>query len=165
MSDTRMIIVSACLAGIKCRYDGTHQVDAAVLSLVREGKGIPLCPELLGGLPVPREPCEIRDTAEGRRVFTSSGADVTERFLEGAERTLRIARDAGAAAAILKSRSPSCGSKVIYDGSFSGKIIAGMGITAQLLTENGISVHSEEETADFLAAHDPQKKNENARPA
>ncbi len=147
-----MIIVSACLAGVKCRYNRTHRVDSSVLSLVREGKAIPLCPEVLGGLSIPREPCEIRTTPAGRRVFTKSGRNVTEEFLRGAERTLGIAREAGASEAVLASRSPSCGSRIIYDGSFSGKLIAGVGITASLLTEHGIRVLSEDET-DELSPH------------
>ncbi len=108
-----VVLVSACLAGVRCRYDGGACPDPAVVDLVRRGRALPVCPEQLGGLPTPRRPAEIRggagaDVLEGRaRVVTASGADVTDAFLRGAEETLRLARLSGAEGAILKARSPS----------------------------------------------------------
>ena len=136
-----MKIVSACLAGINCKYDGKNNVNETVLRLVKEGKAIPVCPEQLGGLSTPREKSEIRNG----RVFTASGKDETGAMLKGAEETFRIARLVGAKEAILKSRSPSCGKGQIYDGSFSKKLVEGNGVTAELLLRNGIKVVSEKE--------------------
>lgn len=130
-----MIIVSACLAGIRCRYDGGCKPDPNVMALVREGKALPLCPESLGGLPCPREPSEIF----GSRVLACDGRDVTERFNKGAEEVLRVAKMYGVTEAILKAHSPSCGIGLVYDGSFSVKLVTGDGITARLLMENGIN--------------------------
>jgi uncharacterized protein YbbK (DUF523 family) len=111
-----MVIVSACLAGLRCRYDGSKKACEAVMRLVAEGKAIPVCPEQLGGLPTPRLPAEIR----GGRVVRQDGVDVTAEFSRGAEEVLKLAKLAGATTAILKARSPSCGSGKIYDGSFTG---------------------------------------------
>ena len=131
-----MMIVSACLAGFPCRYDGKARPCAQVVELVRAGKAIPVCPEQLGGLPTPRTSCEIR---EGR-VVDAEGYDRTEAFRRGARAVLRIAQTYGAAEALLQSRSPSCGSGRIYDGSFTKTLTAGDGVTARLLKENGIQV-------------------------
>ncbi len=133
-----MIIVSACLAGYRCRYDGKVIPDAEIVALVKQGGAIPVCPEMMGGLPCPRVPAER--TADGRRVVTKDGGDVTDAYQRGAEETLRIARLYGCEHAILKARSPSCGCGQIYDGSFSGTLRDGSGVAAALLTENGISV-------------------------
>lgn len=146
-----MMIVSACLAGCKCRYDGGHQADPRILELVEKGLAIPVCPEQMGGLSTPRSPCEIpdgtgADVIQGKaRVLTKDGRDVTEQFVQGAQETLRICHLAGATKAILKANSPSCGSGMIYDGTFSGRKKEGDGVTAALLRENGIQVLSEEE--------------------
>ncbi|MGI6193024.1 MAG: DUF523 domain-containing protein [Christensenellales bacterium] len=146
-----MLIVSACLAGCQCRYDGNHKADARMMELVQKGLAIPVCPEQLGGLSTPRSPSEIpdgtgADVISGKaRVLTKDGRDVTEPFIKGAQETLRICKLAGATKAILKANSPSCGSGVIYDGTFSGKKKEGDGVTAALLRENGIQVLSEEE--------------------
>jgi uncharacterized protein YbbK (DUF523 family) len=105
------------------------------------GELLPVCPEVLGGLSIPRVPCEIKDG----RVYTRDGRDVTEEFYLGAKKTLEIARAAGAKRAFLKQRSPSCGCGKVYDGSFSGKIVPGDGITAALLKQNGIEVITEED--------------------
>ena len=134
-------IVSACLAGINCKYDGKNSANEKVIRLVKEGKAIPVCPEQLGGLSTPRESMEIRNG----KVFIASGADVTRQMRRGAEETLKIARLVGAKEAILKSRSPSCGKGRIYDGSFSKKLVEGNGVTAELLLRNGIKVVSEKE--------------------
>ena len=131
-----MMIVSACLAGLPCRYDGKAKPCAEVMELVRSGKAIPLCPEQLGGLPTPRPPCEIR----AGRVMDRDGADQTEAFRRGAEAVLAAAQAYGATEALLQNRSPSCGLGWIYDGTFSRKLVQGSGITAQMLAENGIQV-------------------------
>jgi len=135
-----LIIVSACLAGKKCRWDGTMRPCGKVIRLVREGKAIAVCPEELGGLPTPREPAE----QQGDRVVTKSGKDVTAEFGRGARETLRIAKENGCTEAILKSRSPSCGSGKVYSGDFDGKLVDGDGVTAKLLQERGIPVSTEE---------------------
>ena len=131
-----MMIVSACLAGFPCRYDGKARPCAQVVELVRAGKAIPVCPEQLGGLPTPRTSCEIRDG----RVVDAEGRDRTEAFERGARAVLQIAQTYGATEALLQSRSPSCGSGRIYDGSFTKTLTAGDGVTARLLKENGIQV-------------------------
>ncbi|HBI04342.1 MAG TPA: DUF523 domain-containing protein [Paenibacillaceae bacterium] len=145
-----MIIVSACLMGCCCRYDEKNNLTYEIAKLVQEGKAIPICPEQVGGLSTPRPPAEIIggngfDVLEGKaRVVDVNGKDVTPQFLKGAQETLKMAQLVGATSAILKQRSPSCGSKEIYDGSFSHKRIEGMGVTAALLTKNGIKVTDED---------------------
>ena len=135
-----MIIVSACLAGYRCRYDGKTVPDDAIVDLVRTGNAIPVCPEMLGGLPCPRVPSER--TADGERVVTKEGTDVTEAFRRGADETLRLAQRYGCTRAILKARSPSCGKGTVYDGTFSGTLREGNGVTAELLMKHGITVES-----------------------
>jgi uncharacterized protein YbbK (DUF523 family) len=136
-----MKLCSACLLGIHCRYDGKIKTYPKIMALAKKEVLIPVCPEQLGGLPTPREPCE----QNGRKVFTESGEDVTASFVLGAEQGLKIAKIYGIKDAILKARSPSCGSGKVYDGSFSGNIVQGDGVTADLLKKNGIRVLSEEE--------------------
>ncbi|UTC48442.1 DUF523 domain-containing protein [Treponema vincentii] len=136
-----MLIVSACLAGFPCRYDGKKAINTAVQQLVKEGKAIPVCPEQLGGLPTPRLPAEMK----AGKVISSDGNDVTEAFEKGAAVVLEIAKQYGCTGALLKARSPSCGKGRIYDGSFSGILIEGNGKTADLLMRNGITVTTEEE--------------------
>ena len=131
-----MMIVSACLAGFPCRYDGKAKPCAEAVELVRAGKAIPVCPEQLGGSPTPRPPCEIRSG----RVIDTSGADRAESFHRGAQAVLTLAQTYGATQALLQNRSPSCGTGWIYDGTFSKTLTAGDGITARLLKENGIQV-------------------------
>ena len=131
-----MMIVSACLAGFPCRYDGKARPCAQVIELVQAGKAIPVCPEQLGGLPTPRPPCEIRLG----RVVDTGGADRTAEYHRGAEAVLRIAETYGATQALLQNRSPSCGTGWIYDGTFSKTLVQGDGITARLLAQNGIQV-------------------------
>ena len=135
-----MMIVSACLAGLPCRYDGKARPCPEVVALVRAGKAIPLCPEQLGGLPTPRPPCEIRDG----RVMDREGTDRTDEYRRGAEAVLEASRTYGATQALLQKRSPSCGSGWIYDGTFSKTLVQGDGITARLLAENGIQVIGKE---------------------
>jgi uncharacterized protein YbbK (DUF523 family) len=136
-----MIMVSACLAGYPCRYDGTAQTNSEVQKLVQEGKALPVCPEQLGGLTTPRAPAEIRNG----RVISKSGQDVTEVFKNGAEIVCKLAERYGCTAAILKARSPSCGKGHIYDGTFSGTIVSGDGIATAALAAQGIDVRSEED--------------------
>jgi len=136
-----MIIVSGCLADIQCRYDGAAKPCEKVIQLVAEGKAIPICPEQLGGLTTPRLPAEIN----GNRVIQKDGTDVTGKFERGAREALKLARLAGATTAILKARSPSCGSRKINDGNFSGRLVDGNGIFADLCIKNGIEVKTEED--------------------
>ncbi len=136
-----MKICSACLLGIKCRYDGKDKRNKKVINLSKTEVLIPVCPEQLGGLSTPREPAEQR----GKKVFTKSGKDVSENFRRGAEQVLRTAKLYGIKEAILKQKSPSCGCGQIYDGSFSGKVIKGDGVTSLLLKKNGIKVITEED--------------------
>lgn len=146
-----MVIVSACLAGIHCKYSGRHSACAGVVEMMQRGEAIPVCPEQLGGCMTPRPVVEIRggtgaDVLDGKcRVMRKDGEDATEAFVRGAEEVLMIARLCGAQKAILKARSPSCGCGKIYDGTFSGKLIDGNGVTAELLLRHGIRVTSEEE--------------------
>lgn len=135
------IIVSACLAGIFCRYNGEIVPFEPVVELVRQGRAIPFCPEAMGGLPTPRPPCEIRHG----RIINKDGVDQTEEFHRGAEEGLRLARLVGATEAVLKSNSPSCGHGTIYDGTFTGTRIPGNGVFADILTRHGITVRSEED--------------------
>lgn len=138
-------LISACLAGKKCTYKGTSNVKKKLRDLYLKGDAILVCPELLGGLKVPREPAEIVIVGNEIRVKTISGKDVTEAFIIGAGKVLKIAKENKITTAILKARSPSCGSNRIYDGTFSGKVTDGDGITAALLKLNGINVITEEE--------------------
>jgi len=136
-----MKLCSACLLGVKCRYDSKNKPDNKVIKLSKKEILIPICPEQLGGLPTPREPSEQK----GNKVFTKSGKDVTKNFVNGAKETLKIAKLFKIKEAILKQRSPSCGCGQIYDGTFTGNIIKGDGVTTKLLKKNGIKVISEEE--------------------
>lgn len=136
------ILVSHCFFGEPCRYDGSSRVDRQVLELHRMGHNlIPVCPEVLGGLDTPRPPAELQPDG---RVMNRQGEDVTEAYRRGAELALKIARENGCTIAILKARSPSCGSGEIYDGTFSGALTSGFGVTARLLREAGITVMDEE---------------------
>lgn len=136
-----MRLCSACLLGIKCKYDGTGNRNEKVLKLGKKEILIPVCPEQFGGLPTPREPSEQR----GKKVVTKSGKDVTKNFKRGAKEVLKLAKLLGIKKAILKQRSPSCGVGQIYDGTFSKRIIKGDGITTTLLKKNGIKAISEED--------------------
>ncbi len=135
------ILVSACLLGLRCRYDGGEKADACVLALGKRRALAPVCPEQLGGLPTPRPPSE----RTGERVVTKDGADVTAAFCRGAEESLRLARALGCREAVLKARSPSCGCGTIYDGTFTGRCVIGDGVTAALLKANGVRVLTEED--------------------
>ena len=140
------LLVSACLMGLCTRYDGQACPNAQVLALTNRHTLIPVCPEQLGGLPTPRDPCEIR---EGR-VVSKSGKDMTGAYIEGAEQALLAYRMTGCEAAVLKRMSPSCGKGLVYDGSFTNTIVPGNGLLAGLLTGEGILVLGEDQT-DLIA--------------
>ena len=142
------ILISACLLGLKCRYDGGGKALPPLAELLGRAdlSFVPVCPEQLGGLPTPRPPAERC----GDRVMTQAGADVTAQYRKGAEAALALYRLCGCQAAILKANSPSCGCGTIYDGSFSHRIISGDGVTAELLRANGIPVYTEETFARLL---------------
>ena len=147
------ILISACLLGVCCRYDGESKPIMQTVALIERYHLIPVCPEQLGGLPTPREPSE----RQGDAVRTKSGADVTTQYRRGAEQALHLARLYGCRAAVLKERSPSCGSGEIYDGTFSGRLTPGNGVTAALLKENGIAVYGESEIEALLAQAGPEE--------
>ena len=140
------LLVSACLLGENCKYSGGNNYTPAVEALKEKFDVIPICPEQMGGLPTPRIPAE----RVGEKVLTREGADVTAEYRKGAEDALAIAKANGVKFAVLQERSPSCGSECVYDGTFSGKLIPGQGVTAQLLEENGIKVYSSGRIAEFL---------------
>ena len=137
------ILVSRCLLGEPCRYDGRGIRSPAMEALRKAGHTlIPVCPEVLGGLPTPRPPAELQSDG---RVVNRLGEDVTGRYQAGAQAALNIARAKGCTLAVLKARSPSCGSRQIYDGTFTGTRVPGQGVTARLLIQAGIRVLDEEE--------------------
>ena len=136
------LLVSACLLGCRCRYDGGDCGSERVLALRDKYDMIPICPEQMGGLTTPRLPSEIN----GDRVIMKDGTDVTDAFYAGANAALYLAKTLGAKKALLKAKSPSCGKGLIYDGTFTGGKTAGNGVTAALLMDNGVSVYTEDET-------------------
>ena len=151
-----MILVSACLAGLKVRYNGTDCLDERIRMLIAEKKAMTICPEVMGGLSTPRNPAEIiggtgDDVLDGKaKVISISGEDVTEAFVKGAYSTLKKAQEVGATTVVLKEYSPSCGSSMIYNGTFSGQKVEGCGVTTALLRRNGIAVISENGLAQVL---------------
>ena len=150
------ILVSQCLLGEPCRYDGQSKPVLALEQLRRAGHVlIPACPEVLGGLSTPRPPAELQ--ADGR-VVNREGTDVTAQYELGARRSLDLAEAHGCRYAVLKAKSPSCGSQMIYDGTFSGTLIPGQGVAAQLLAQAGIQVVEEGQIEALLSAlSDPHK--------
>ncbi len=140
------ILVSACLLGVCCRYDGESKACPAVLDLAKEHELIPVCPEQLGGLPTPRTPAEI----QGERVVTRDGRDVTKEYQKGAEEAARLYQLLRCDCAILKARSPSCGCGQVYDGSFSGTLTPGDGTAARTLKRLSIPVATEESIASVI---------------
>ena len=132
-----MDIVSGCLIGINCRYDGTNRTNKEMIDLFKQNKLIPVCPEQLGGLPTPRIPAEIQSN---QKVINKKREDVTEKYLSGATEALKIAQIGNCKKAYLKSKSPMCGCGKIYDGTFLGKTISGDGIFSSMLKKNGIAV-------------------------
>ncbi|MEU9760972.1 DUF523 domain-containing protein [Streptomyces sp. NPDC001834] len=140
------VLVSACLRGVPCRFDGQGKASDAVTEAIGERRPVSFCPEVAAGLPTPRRPAEIvggdgHDVLDGRaRVVDDTGRDVTREFVDGAQRALQAARGSGCAEALLMSRSPSCGRGTVYDGTFTGELREGDGVTAALLERNGITV-------------------------
>lgn len=130
------IAVSACLLGKNCKYNGGNNYSKKVSDYIKGHEAVPVCPEVLGGLSTPREPAEIVNG----RVSHKDGTSVDKEFRQGAETALRIVKEQQIDLVILQARSPSCGVNTIYDGSFSGKIIPGQGVFAELLKKNGIKV-------------------------
>lgn len=145
-----MIVISACLCGCNCKYNGGNNENEQCVKLFKEGKAVIICPEQLGGMTTPRLPAEILEKNKEISVINKEGEDVTRFFEKGAEESLKIAKLINAKIAILKEGSPSCGSKYIYDGKFSKSKIKGEGITAKLFRKNGIEVFSEDNIQDIL---------------
>lgn len=146
---TNPILVSACLLGVPCRYDGTGKADGRLLALAKTHVLIPVCPEQLGGLPTPRPSAE----RYGTRIITLDERDLTTAFTKGAEQTLYLAQLYGCRIAILKANSPSCGNGQVYDGTFSGKLVPGDGLTAALLKQNGLTILSEQDDLSALLSN------------
>lgn len=146
-----IILVSSCLLGECCKYNGGNNKNSKVVEYLKNNHILPVCPEVLGGLPIPRPPAEIIggdgfSVLEGKaRVVNSEGIDVTTEFLIGANKTLMQCIENKCKMAILKANSPSCSSKKIYDGSFTSKKICGVGVTSALLLNNNIEIYSEED--------------------
>lgn len=153
------ILISACLLGTACRYDGGHKFnpDAASLADDPRLKLVPVCPERMGGLRAPREPSELR----GGRVLSRAGEDVTAEFERGAAKALELAQKHGCKYAVLKERSPSCGYGQIYDGSFSGTLTGGDGVCAALLAANGITVFGESRIKELIVLADKTETESN----
>jgi len=133
-----MKLVAACLCGVNCRFDGTNKLNPDIVDMVAHGKAVPVCPEQLGGLPTPREPCE----QQGGKVVSKTGKDYTAEFNMGADETLKLARAIGATEFVGRIKSPSCGTGKVFDGTFSGALIDGNGVTAALLARHGIKISS-----------------------
>lgn len=142
------LLISGCLLGLKCRFDGKSKpLPEDVLQTLKENFDlIPVCPESMGGLTIPREPSEKL----GNRFISRTGKDVTENYITGAEKTLKKAQDNGCTVALLKERSPSCGFGKIYDGSFTKTLISGNGAAADLLFKNGILIFGESQIPELL---------------
>ena len=140
------LLISACLLGCRCRYDGASKAQPWAAELAARHELVPACPEQLGGLGTPRPPAE----RQGDRVMTAAGADVTEQYRRGAEEALRLYGLLGCEAAVLKERSPSCGCGQIYDGTFTGTLTPGNGVTAALLLEKGVVVYGESQIGKLL---------------
>lgn len=142
-----LYLVSSCLLGENCRYDGNNSINDEVVGFLKDKSYIAICPEVLGGLSIPRVPCEIRDG----KVIGKNGKDYSEAFFKGAEKSLYIGENkleeiAGEKIiAILKSKSPSCGKDYVYDGSFKNKLKKGNGIFVKILKNKGIKIFSEKE--------------------
>lgn len=140
------ILVSACLLGVHCRYDGNGVLQEELEKLSKEHTLIPVCPEIYGGLATPRDPAE----RIGERIVTKTGQDVTAQYRKGAQEILQLCKFYDCHYAILKERSPSCGYGRIYDGTFRGKLIDGNGVTAQLLSECGVNVYGESRIEELV---------------
>jgi uncharacterized protein YbbK (DUF523 family) len=140
------LLISACLLGVQCRYDGGGVLLPEAEALRDRFQLIPVCAEIYGGLPTPRVPAELRDG----RVVTRDGRNVTAEFQRGAKEILRLAEFFGCRRALLKARSPSCGFGTIYDGTFSGTRTAGDGVLARLLLDEGLELYTEDQVSQLL---------------
>lgn len=140
------IIVSACLLGDNVKYNGGNNKNTELIEFLKDYEIIKVCPEVMGGLFIPRIPSEIK----GNNVINKNGVDVTNNFINGALKVLDIAKEENIKIAILKEKSPSCGSNYVYDGTFTNKIINGMGITSKLLKDNGIIILNENNYKEYL---------------
>lgn len=136
MENREKILVSGCLLGLNCKYDGGNNYSKEIDEFLKDYEVIPICPEIMGGLPTPRVAAE----RVGNKVITKDGCDVTEQFRKGAEECLYLAKKYNIKKALLKMKSPSCGNEKIYDGTFSHKVIDGDGVTAELLKNNGVEI-------------------------
>ena len=153
--DKPPLVISACLLGVACNHEGQGSPRAVVDELARHYRLVPVCPEVLGGLPTPRAAAELTGGdggdilagAEGARVVNVDGDDVTAAYRRGAEAAVAVARAVGARRAVLKARSPSCGSAAVYDGTFNRRLVPGRGVTAAALAAAGLEVGSEEDAA------------------
>ncbi len=150
------VLISACLLGVNCRYDGKSVPMEQPELLMEKVHLIPICPEILGGLSIPRKPAERVEN----RVINNAGEDVTEYFNQGTEEVLRLARLYGCKSAILKERSPSCGYGKIYDGTFSHTVIDGSGIMAEGLEQEGIRVYGENDMERFFRDYSEAESTE-----
>ena len=149
-----MIIVSACLCGDNCKYNGGNNANEKVKDFIKGKEVMYVCPEQMGGLSTPRNPSEIVGSAKGilygeDKIISNKGVDVSREFISGARKVLEIAKKNKVNLAILKAKSPSCGKGFVYDGTFTGNKIIGNGITAQILMDNGVKVINEEELEEF----------------
>ena len=136
-----MILVSACLVGENCKYNGDNNKNEKVLEFLKDKEYIKICPEVMGGLPTPRPPSEIK----GDKVFNIKGENVTNNFISGGKYALEIAKNKKPELIILKAKSPSCGLGQVYDGSFSATLKEGNGIACQMLIDNGFKIITENE--------------------
>ena len=140
------ILVSACLMGVGCRYDGKSNQLPQLEQLMKQHTCIPVCPEIFGGLPTPRVPAERQSS----KIMTQDGQDVTQQFIRGTAEVLRLADLYHCKAALLKERSPSCGSEQIYDGTFTKTLTEGDGLTAEMLKRKGIAVYGESQIGELV---------------
>lgn len=158
-----IIAVSACLLGAHCRFDGEARPSDAVKALRENHTLVPICPESYAKLPIPRCPNEVVAAAVGLRVVNSVGVDNTEAFRAGARKALQRAQDAGCELAILKSKSPSCGSGRVYDGTFTGTLTEGWGVAARLFRDAGIPVIDETQVPEHLLTGREQTRRKPSR--
>ena len=144
------MLISACFLGVDCKYSGGNNAlgDKIIAELMEKYRLVPVCPESYGGLPSPRLPSE----RVGERVLAKDGADVTEQYKKGAAAALRLAKLFGCKIALMKERSPSCGHDSIYDGSFTGRVVPGDGVAAELLKQNGVTVCGESDVVRLINA-------------
>ena len=148
------IMISACLLGDNVKYNGKNNKNADLIKFLDDYDIIKICPEVMGGLPIPRSPSEIKDNS----IINKDGYDVSEYFYKGANKVLEIALRNNIKIAILKEKSPSCGSNYIYDGTFSNSIIEGIGITAKLLKDNGIIILNENNYQEYMKRNEGNEK-------